>query len=94
MWYLERVNSLKVEQNNSLGISLFPNPSSNGVFQINIDNGDNTEKFVRIFNIQGQEVFKQTFSYNPVINARLESGIYLISVEMERGTYTEKLIVP
>lgn len=91
-WYLEPVFSNKTEQDSSPHITLAPNPSSGGTFRLDILNEDLSEKTVSIYNVQGQEVFRQIIN-TPVINADLIPGVYYVYVEMQQGTYTEKLVV-
>ena len=69
-------------------ISYYPNPVSNMLFFNNIE--EYTE--VLVFNQMGQLVIKTEVLNSSIETYSLSSGIYMIQVETELGTFTEKII--
>lgn len=74
--------------------SIYPNPS-NGQITINVA-GTLGDGQVRIFDINGREVYKQDASLqgNVSVNAAgLSTGVYILSITSESNTFTSKLII-
>jgi hypothetical protein len=70
-------------------VSIFPNPSSNGIFQIYAPSLSTYT--VKVFDLSGRTVVDQ--KDQPVIDlANLSSGIYLAKVTSDQGSKTFKLI--
>lgn len=69
-------------------ISYYPNPVSNMLFFNNIE--EHTE--VLVFNQMGQLVIKTEVLNSSIETNSLSSGIYMIQVETEFGTFMEKVI--
>ena len=83
--------NLSVRQNDIAGLSLFPNPVTNGTLNINSD--ANAERTVTIFDILGKQVIKTT-TFNSSINvSALNAGIYMVKIIEEGKTATRKLVV-
>ncbi|WP_196889402.1 T9SS type A sorting domain-containing protein [Aureivirga sp. CE67] len=74
-------------------ISVYPNPAKN---QISIS-ADNAIKNIQIFDILGASVLERNMSAdqnNTLLSLEnLNSGVYLIRVESEKGSYSDKLII-
>jgi len=77
----------KIESN----INIYPNPS-NGVFNINLANTDN---IIEIYNIKGQLILSQeTNDSNTTIDLSSQSkGVYILKLQFDEQTITEKIIV-
>jgi hypothetical protein len=73
------------------GLSLTPNPASNGVFYINTD--ANAERTVTIFDILGKQVLNTTTSEAAINVSSLNAGIYMVKVTEEGKTATKKLVI-
>lgn len=74
--------------------SIFPNPS-NGQITISVD-GTLGDGQVRIYDINGREVYKQAASLqgNVSVNAAgLSTGVYIMNITSESNTFTTKLII-
>ncbi len=98
----ERFSIAFAEEN--LGIStiaensftIYPNPSTAGEFTLQLAQLNSNEVRLNIFNMLGKQVYKNQFSAEAPIRVRntgLEAGIYLIQVEIDGKTSTQKLIV-
>ena len=84
-----RNNSLRGEQK----VNLYPNPSADGRFMINLSSQGNAN--VKIFSIIGTQVYNKNFeaSGNLSINSQLDKGIYLIVVNANGSKATGKMVI-
>jgi len=82
------VENLDLSQN----INIFPNPTSN---TINMTINDLQAQTVTLYNTVGQRVYAlQIAAADTQIDVRhLPSGVYLLSVQTEKGIYNQKIIV-
>lgn len=77
--------------NNPTTIIVYPNPSKDGLFYLNIDN-DSISGF-QIFNLQGQLIKGVTNLNSRIIDiSELNNGIYLSKIILNDSTFTLKLI--
>lgn len=83
--------TLSVKQNTISGLSMYPNPVSNG--NLYITSNSSQAKSVAIFDILGKQVVKTTTSNNAVNVANLKSGVYIVKISEEGKTDTRKLII-
>ena len=82
--------------NNANTISIFPNPSKDGVFSIKF--ADNTAKDVKVavVDMAGRIVYQTKGAANNSIlnvNSKLAKGTYLVKVTTGSTSATEKLII-
>lgn len=82
-------NSLSVKDENLLNIRVYPNPT-NGNFYVN---GVDRDLKIKIYTIQGQLVYSDEISKNELIQPVLNSGIYILNLDSNLGSRTQKLIV-
>lgn len=77
-------------------INLYPNPN-NGSFTITMDNAIFTDdkKSIEIINSIGQTVYTSTMQTNEkqIIIDNLQTGIYLLNVQTDKGIYSKKFTV-
>lgn len=66
-----------------IGLSVYPNPSSNGIFHIEFNNGQQLKSVV-LNDIKGQS-FEIPFASNNIDISQLTNGIYFLSVQFENG---------
>jgi hypothetical protein len=80
--------------NNEDGVSLYPNPSHGGSFTILLP-GSTETAFVTIYDILGRTVYqKNTQGSNRIqINSQLKTGVYMVRIKSDAGSFTKKLIV-
>ncbi len=76
-------------------IKIYPNPCSNSVVYINLNNLDLQEVCVEIVNISGKILYKSTTNQGDCyINLNnFEKGVYLVKIAKENRIDVEKLIV-
>jgi hypothetical protein len=73
------------------GLSLYPNPVSNG--KVYITSKNDYDKEVIIFDILGKKVLQTTLSSRELNISNLSPGVYIIKINEEEATATRKLIV-
>ncbi|MCV9932163.1 T9SS type A sorting domain-containing protein [Flavobacterium sp. LS1R47] len=73
------------------GLSLYPNPVSNG--KVYISSKNDLEKEIIIFDILGKKVLQTQLSTRELNISNLSPGVYIIKINEENATATRKLIV-
>ena len=73
------------------GLSLYPNPVSNGKVYITTKN--DSDKEVIIFDILGKKVLQTMLNYRELNISNLSPGVYIIKINEDEATATRKLIV-
>lgn len=73
------------------GLSLYPNPVSNG--KVYITSKNDSDKEVIIFDILGKKVLQTMLSSKELNISNLSPGVYIIKINEEEATATRKLIV-
>ena len=70
---------------------MWPNPSENGSFNLTVG----ADSDVKILNAQGACVYSNNVAAGKIaqLNLNLASGVYVVSIESEKGVSTQKLIV-
>lgn len=78
------------EQNNKGGVSIYPNPTS-GLMTLNVKNFNNAT--VRVFNAIGKEIKHESLNsaYRALDLSDFANGIYIVKVEGEGFSYSEKV---
>jgi hypothetical protein len=73
------------------GLSLYPNPVSNG--KVYITSKNDSDKEVIIFDILGKKVLQTMLSSRELNISNLSPGVYIIKINEDEATATRKLIV-
>jgi len=73
------------------GLSLFPNPVSNGKVYITTKN--DLDKSIIIYNVLGKKALQTTISSKELNVSDLLPGVYIIKINEGDATATRKLIV-
>lgn len=73
------------------GLSVYPNPSSNG--KIYITSKSSTDKQVTIFDVLGKKVLQTQLTSKELNISTLSPGVYIIKIEEGDASATRKLIV-
>ncbi|MFK5855816.1 MAG: T9SS type A sorting domain-containing protein [Bacteroidota bacterium] len=96
--HLGILTGLNELENNSLGLSVFPNPTNN-VFTLNIDNLNSGEQFTFfVYTSYGKEIYRQVATaksniYERVIDmTQFVPGIYFVKVNSDSRTTTMKVV--
>ncbi len=82
---------LSVKQNAISGLSVYPNPVTDGNLYITSDSSE--AKTVAVFDILGKQVLNTKTSNNAVNVSSLKGGAYIVKITEEGKTDTRKLII-
>lgn len=85
------LTSTGVDENNLASIAnIFPNPS-HGIFTVRIEQSNAS---LRILTLQGKKVFEKSIQKGATkITTNLNSGFYLLVIQSNSGTGTQKLLI-
>jgi len=91
--YIPFIDFDEVNENNTMDFAIWPNPVSNGLFSLVLD--ETTPSEVVIFNLNGQEVLSQHIEnkVNTINVNSLKSGVYFVVVRNEYGITVKKFVV-
>lgn len=82
----------KTQETTSIeGLSLYPNPMSNG--KVYITSKNDGDKEIIIFDILGKKVLQTMLSSRELSISYLTPGVYIIKINEDNATATRKLIV-
>ena len=73
------------------GLSLYPNPVSNGKVYITTKN--DSDKEIIIFDVLGKKVMQTMLSSRELNVSNLMSGVYIIKINEKDASATRKLII-
>lgn len=73
------------------GLSLYPNPVSNG--KVYITSKNDLDKEILIFDVLGKKVLQTIISSKELNISNLSPGVYIIKINQENASATRKLIV-
>ncbi|MDG2433390.1 T9SS type A sorting domain-containing protein [Flavobacterium sp.] len=73
------------------GLSMYPNPVSNGKVYISTKN--DSDKEIIIFDLLGKKVLQTMLSTRELNISNLIPGVYIIKINEDNATATRKLIV-
>lgn len=73
------------------GLSLYPNPVSNG--KVYITSKNDLDKEIIIFDVLGKKALQTTISSKELNISNLSSGVYIIKINEGGASATRKLIV-
>ena len=90
-WEYVTSASLRTSQNSISGLSVYPNPVTNGNLYITTDN--NSTKSVVIYDILGKVVVRTTVTSQPVNVSALNGGVYVVKITEDGKTATRKLVI-
>ncbi len=81
-----------ITEKSQTSFKVFPNPSSNGVFEINSNTNDIVD--YKVYDIQQKAITKGTFNKKQILNlGNYSNGIYILHVRTNDIVKTYKLIV-
>ena len=82
----------KLQESTSIeGLSLYPNPVSNG--KVYITSKNDSDKVIIIFDVLGKKVLQTTISSKELAVSNLSPGVYIIKISEGDASATRKLIV-
>lgn len=89
----ETLNTVDFETAESF--QLYPNPSTNGQFNIRAQGFSAGDVNLKIYNLVGQQVYAKTHqtSSDIVVNSELKTGVYIVELSQADKRFTKKLII-
>ena len=81
----------KIQESAIEGLSLYPNPITNG--KVYIVTKNDVEKEIQIFDVLGKKVFQSQLNTKELNISSLSPGVYIIKIREEESTATRKLII-
>ena len=84
------LTALGVNKNDISGLSVYPNPVTDGTFSINSNSG--SMKTVVMYDVLGKQVLK-TNTTNSVNVSNLNGGVYVLKISEDGKTATRKLVI-
>ncbi|MEN9875489.1 MAG: hypothetical protein RLZZ529_486 [Bacteroidota bacterium] len=81
----------KIQESTIEGLSLYPNPVTNG--RVYIATKNDAEKEIQIFDVLGKKVFQSQLNTRELNISSLSPGVYIIKIREEESTATRKLII-
>ncbi|MES2573901.1 MAG: T9SS type A sorting domain-containing protein [Bacteroidota bacterium] len=82
----------KLQESTSIeGLSLYPNPVSNG--KVFVTSKNDSDKEIIIFDVLGKKVLQTNISSRELNVSNLSPGVYIIKINEGEATATRKLIV-
>lgn len=81
----------KIQESSIEGLSLYPNPVTNG--KVYIATKNDSEKEIQIFDVLGKKVFYTQLNTRELNISSLSPGVYIIKIREEESTATRKMII-
>lgn len=81
----------KIQESSIEGLSLYPNPITNG--KVYIATKNDSEKEIQIFDVLGKKVFYTQLNSRELNLSSLSPGVYIIKIREEESTATRKMII-
>ena len=81
----------KLQEATIEGLSLYPNPVTNG--KVYIATKNDLEKEIQIFDVLGKKIFQTQLNVRELTISSLSPGVYIIKIREEENTATRKLII-
>jgi hypothetical protein len=93
--YAVSTNPLSSNENTKDAIKIYPNPSNNGIVNLNLLNSNGSDNSITIYDVLGKSVFtKNNLQAVETLNLKkLQKGIYLAVIKSDNKTATKKLIL-
>ena len=87
--------NVPVSPKSGSALRVWPNPSTNGNFNVELKDSKSQTANIKIYTVIGQQVYNNNFanSGNIIINSGLNRGIYLMVVGSEGKVSTQKVVI-
>jgi len=94
-WRLGSPITLGNKASELAGVSVYPVPSTDGNFMVQMNGGSSEPVTVEVLSQQGQVVYTQSFVHKPTLSvaAGLQPGMYVARIKHGREVLTQKLTV-
>ncbi|KAA9339548.1 T9SS type A sorting domain-containing protein [Hymenobacter busanensis] len=99
--FTQAILSARNEAKNTLALSVYPNPSRDGIFTLELPRANREQKDVRVFDALGREVFRRQLNATsataanglPLDLSSLKAGVYTLELTTTDGTGRQKLVI-
>src|SRR5690606_29527952 len=80
-------------QDNIEGLSIYPNPVTEGRIYINITTKKNFSKNIEIYNVLGKQIHSSILTGKELNISALNTGVYILKITENNISETRKLVV-
>ncbi len=80
-------------QQNIEGLSIYPNPVTEGRTYINITTKKNFSKNIEIYNVLGKQVYATVLTGKELNISSLNTGVYILKITENNISETRKLVI-
>jgi hypothetical protein len=81
------------QQDHIEGLSIYPNPVTNGRLYVNITSKKNLTKKVEVFNVLGKQIYTIVLTSNELGVSQLSTGVYILKITENNISETRKLVI-
>lgn len=85
--------SAQQQQNSIEGLSIYPNPVSNGKLYIYITSKHNLTKTIEIYNVLGKRISSTILTGKELSISQLGTGVYILKITENNISETRKLVI-
>jgi len=89
----EMRNKSAQQPNNIEGLSIYPNPVSNGKLYIYITSKRNLTKTIDIYNVLGKRISSTVLTGKELSISQLSTGVYILKITENNISETRKLVI-
>jgi len=91
--YSQSISENMPQQEHIEGLSIYPNPVSNGRLFVNITTYKNLTKKVEIFNVLGKQIYVTDLFGSELNVAQFSTGVYILKITENNISVTRKLVI-
>ena len=81
------------QSQNIEGLSIYPNPVSEGRQVIYITSKNNLTKNIEIYNVLGKQIYTTVLTSKELNISSLSSGVYILKITENKVSETRKLVI-
>lgn len=81
------------QQEHIEGLSIYPNPVSNGRIFVYIITNKNLTKHIEVFNVLGKAIYAAEISGKELNISQLSTGVYILKITENNISETRKLVI-
>jgi FtsP/CotA-like multicopper oxidase with cupredoxin domain len=92
----DQSTDISLDKNDFMNISIYPNPSSNGSFNIDFSNLNANPTAYKVFSIDGQLIDARVLSLNSknfVLDLNNNNGMYVLKIYSSNEVLTKKILI-
>ncbi len=93
MGFSQTISNNKPQQEHIEGLSIYPNPVSNGRLYVYIDTRKNLTKKVEIFDVLGKQIYSTNLSGKELNISQFSTGVYFLKITENNISEARKLVI-